>query len=226
MKKSIVTLAVLTAISTPTFAYEKGDIIVRAGVTTVSPDESSSNVFLNNGDLGFGLNVDNDTQIGLNFAYFLTDNWNVEVLAATPFKHAVNVNSNPLGLGQLGDIKHLPPTVTANYFFAQNSAAFQPYIGVGLNYTVFFDEEFTEGNEALGFSDLNLDESVGLSAQIGFDYMINSKWFFNASIRYIDISTDATFTLNNAGLGAANAPGKVTVDVNPWVSTLSLGYKF
>jgi len=207
-------------------AYEKGDIIVRVGITSVKPDESSTNVTLGGGDLGFGLNAGNDTQLGLNVAYFITDNWNIELLAATPFEHDVNANANPLGLGNLGSIKHLPPTVTANYFFADGDAAFQPYVGIGLNYTTFFDEEFTDDNEALGFSDLELDDSFGLSAQLGFDYKFSEKIVFNASIRYIDISTDASFTLNNAALGANNAPGAVTVDIDPWVTTAALAFMF
>ena len=178
------------------------------------------------GDLGFGLDVDDDTQLGLNFAYFISDRWNVEVLASTPFSHDIVVNDNPLGLGQLGSADQLPPTVTFNYFLGSSKSSFQPYVGVGVNATLFFDEEFTESNEALGFSDLDLDESFGLSAQIGFDYFISEKWLINASVRYIDISTDATFTLNNAGLGSNNAQGAVSVDIDPIVTTISLGYRF
>ena len=206
-------------------AHEKGDILVRVGLTSVAPDESSSNISVAGGDLGFGVSVDSNTQLGLNIAYFVTDRWNIEVLAATPFSHDINVNSNSLGLTKLGEVKHLPPTVTANYFFATPEANFQPYAGIGLNYTVFFDEEFTATNEELGFSDLDLDGSFGLSAQAGFDYKINEKWFVNGSVRYIDISTDADFTLNNAGLGANNANGTVRVDIDPMVYTLSIGYK-
>lgn len=120
----------------------------------------------------------------------------------------------------------LSPTITANYYFASSSSAFQPYVGVGINYTLFFNEEFTSENQALGFSDLDLDDSLGFAAQIGLDYFVNDKWFVNASVRYIDISTDATFNLDNAGLNLDNAPGKVTVDVAPFVTTLSAGYKF
>ena len=160
-------------------AYEKGDLLVRVGVTNVSPDDSSSNITLNGDNLGFGLNVDDNTQLGLNIAWFFKDKWNLELLASTPFKHDINVNSNPLGLDQLATVKHLPPTITANYYFSPQSAAFQPYAGIGVNYTIFFDEEFNEANESLGFSDLDLDESFGLSAQIGFDYTFSDNWFLS-----------------------------------------------
>jgi outer membrane protein len=97
MKKSSLTLIALVSLTASQFAtaFEQGDLIVRVGFTTLAPDESSSNIFVGGGDLGFGLNVDSNTQLGLNFAYFITDNWNIEILAATPFKHDVNVNANP-----------------------------------------------------------------------------------------------------------------------------------
>ena len=77
-------------------AFEKGDILVRGGFATVAPDESSSNINVGD-DFGFGLTIDNNTQLGLTAAYFITDRVNVEVLAATPFTHDVNFAiDNPL----------------------------------------------------------------------------------------------------------------------------------
>lgn len=216
MKKSIITLAVLATLSSATtMAAEAGDMLIRAGLTTVAPNETSSNVMIGGDATGLYLNVDNNTQLGLNFAYFITDKVNIEVLAATPFTHDMGID----GVGALGSTKHLPPTVTANYYFADGSAAFQPYVGIGLNYTIFFDEEFTTANEEAGFSDLDADPSFGLSAQVGFDYNIDKEWFVNGSVRYIDISTDATFKVGDAD-------GSVTLDIDPMVYTLSVGYRF
>ena len=202
MKKSLTALAILLSIGATTAnAYETGDMVLRAGLTSVAPDESNSNVFVDGGDLGVGVNVGNNTQLGLNFAYFVSPNWAIEVLAATPFDHDIGLNT----VGALGSTKHLPPTVSANYHFMDSSSAFQPYVGLGLNYTIFFDEEFTGANQAAGFSGLDLDASFGFAAQIGFDYMLDEKWLINASARYIDISTTATFDLNDAS-------GSVDVD--------------
>ncbi|RUP83682.1 outer membrane protein OmpW [Alteromonas sp. KS69] len=203
-------------------AHEKGDWIVRGGLTTVAPDESTSNIIAGGSDLGVALTIDNDTQLGLNVAYFITDNINVELLAATPFTHDVNFSVNdPLGTGNaLGEVTHLPPTVTVNYYFNDANAAFQPYIGAGLNYTFIFDESFTAANKEAGLEDLSLDNSVGISAQVGMDYQIDKEWHVNASVRYIDINTEASFTVGGA-------EGNVNdIDIDPWVYTLSVGYTF
>lgn len=238
MKKSIITLAVLTTLSSATaFAHEKGDILIRGGFTNVAPDAGSSNIQVGGVDFGLPIgangtnvllgpvDVDNNTQLGLNIAYFVTDNINIEVLAATPFSHDIEI----LGGTKLGETKHLPPTVTVNYFFSDASSAFQPYVGVGLNYTIFFDEQFDNGavglvaDNAAGaeISDLDLDASFGVSAQIGADYEISDGIYLNASVRYINIETEAEFKVNGADLGSV-----ANIDINPWVYTLSVGYKF
>ena len=233
MKKSILSSVIISALALTganAFAHEAGDIIVRAGLTMVAPDADSTNILVGGADFAIGeavvggVDVDDNTQLGLNLAYFITDNWNVEVLAATPFSHDIDFASG----GNLGKTKHLPPTVTANYFFADASSAFQPYAGVGLNYTVFFDEEFNDATVAVidtavgaTISDLSLKSSFGLAAQIGADYKIADGIFLNASIRYISIETEAKFNVAGSNIGKID-----TVEINPLVYTLSLGYKF
>ncbi|PLW82456.1 outer membrane protein OmpW [Kineobactrum sediminis] len=217
---TLLTLAVATA-SQSALAFQKGDWIVRGGLATVSPDESTSNIVVGS-DLGVDLAIDNDTQLGLNIAYFFTDKLNIEVLAATPFKHDVNFGvSDPLGTGdKLGEVTHLPPTITLNYYFNDPSSPFQPYIGAGVNYTFIFDEEFTSANDAAGLKGLSLDDSFGLSAQVGVDYMLNEQWFLNGSVRWVDIDTEASFSLNGA-------PGSVnSIEIDPMVYTISIGYRF
>lgn len=203
-------------------AFEKGDIIARVGAANVSPNDSTDNIFVGGDDLGVDASVGDDTQLGLNFAYFLTDRINIEVLAATPFTHDVDFGVNdPLGTGnQLGEVTHLPPTVSVNYYLNDPSSAFQPYVGIGVNYTIFFEESFTSANEAIGLGDLSLDDSFGLAAQIGVDYMLNDKWFINGSLRYIDIQTEASFDLNGTR-------GELdSIEINPWVTMISVGYRF
>ncbi|WP_334065474.1 OmpW family outer membrane protein [Alteromonas genovensis] len=212
----------LAAIAPFAHAHQQGDLLVRGGLTTVAPDESTSNILAGGADLGVALNIGNDTQLGLNIAYFITDNINIELLAATPFKHSVEFSvADPLGTGnQLGEVTHLPPTLTANYYFNDASSAFQPYVGAGINYTFIFDEEFTSANNDAGLNDLSLDNSFGLSAQVGMDYIVDDKWHVNASVRFIGIDTEATFNVGDAS-GAVE-----DIEIDPWVYTISVGYTF
>ncbi|GGP58819.1 outer membrane protein OmpW [Shewanella saliphila] len=191
-------------------AHQAGDIIVRAGTATVSPNESSPVVA---GVAEFS--VDSDTQLGLNFGYMLTDNIGIELLAATPFSHDVSLGE----LGKIAETKHLPPTLVAQYYFGDSQSALRPYVGVGVNFTNFFDNEFTQDAKGLGLDNLSMSNSWGVAAQVGLDYQIDKKWLVNASVWYAQISTDVSFDM-----GADHVV--VETDIDPWVYMVSVGYTF
>jgi len=190
-------------------AHQAGDIIVRAGAVVVAPNESSDDV-AGNGEF----QISNNTQLGLNFGYMLTDNFGVELLAATPFSHDVSLK----GVGKIAETKHLPPTLVAQYYFGNAQSTLRPYVGVGVNYTNFFDNEFT--NDLGGaLTDLSMSTSWGLAAQVGLDYQVNKNWLVNASVWYAQISTDVKFKL-------AGDTKVIETDINPWVYMVSVGYTF
>ena len=132
-----------------TRAAEEGEWKVRVGVGNVDPKSSNGEV----------VSVDSGTALVFNGTYMFTDNVGLEVLAATPFSHDITL----LDGTAVGETKHLPPTVSLQYHF-NTEGAFHPYVGAGLNYTLFFDEE-TEGPLAGG--DLDLDASFGPAVQLG-----------------------------------------------------------
>lgn len=226
MKMLTLSAAILSAgLSVQALAYEAGDIIVRAGATTVAPNDESSIVTLGGVSLGpnSGVSVGDDTQLGLTATYMFGKSWGIELLAATPFTHSVKGEGVVLGgIGKIADVDHLPPTLSAVYHF-DVEGAIQPYVGLGVNYTTFFSEEASSSLEsALGNASVSLDDSWGLAGQIGVDWHLNDQWLVNASARYIDIETDATITLKDLG----NTKVKTNVDIDPYVYTVAIGYKF
>lgn len=206
-------------------AHQAGDLIVRAGAVAVDPREDSGNLkFDGSAAPATGATLDSDAQLGLNLVYMLSNKLGVELLAATPFSHEVGVTGLGGGLdGKLADIKHLPPTLSLVYYPLDTASAFKPYLGLGINYTTFFQEDLSSTRKAQGFGGLKLDDSYGLALQVGADYMLGDKWMLNAQVRYIDIETDATVKGPGA-LGIQKT--KVNVDVDPWVYMIGLGYKF
>lgn len=228
MRTSLFTASLLAlAIAAPLAqAHQAGDIIVRAGAITVDPQESSSDIWV--GALGTDVagtkaTLDSDTQLGLNFVYMATDNFGIELLAATPFSHNVGVKGMPGGFaglnGNLGELKHLPPTLSVVYYPLDSSSAFQPYVGAGINYTWFFDTKLSSEAEDKGFSGLDMKDSWGFAAQVGMDYMLTDNIMLNAQVRYIDIETTGTTNILGDKV-------KVDVDVDPFVYMVGLGYKF
>ncbi len=230
MRKTLFTASALALALAAPFAqaFEAGDIIVRAGAITVDPREDSGPVTALSGAVTTTgeATLDSDTQLGLNFAYMVTDKVGIELLAATPFSHNVGLKGLPGGLsaanGDFGSLKHLPPTLSVVYYPLDTKSAFQPYVGLGVNYTWFFDDKLSSEAESLGFEGLDLEDSWGLAGQIGMDYMFTDNIMLNAQVRYIDIETTATTNNQTLGLGKV----EVDVDVDPWVYMVGLGYKF
>jgi outer membrane protein len=217
--------SILGSVTLPAYSHEAGDWILRVGATSVVPDESSGLISTaSTGPLAnTGAGVGNSTQLGLNIVYMWTDNLGIELLAATPFEHdldAKGLSAYGFDTTSLGSAKHLPPTLTAEYFLFDSQASFRPYVGVGINFTTFFSEDLGSfAKNELAASSLELDDSWGVSWRAGFDWELNDTWMFNASAWKIDLETDASF---DSALGAV----KVNVDVDPWVYMISLGYKF
>lgn len=180
-------------------AYEEGDWLVRVGVGNVDPKSSNGEV----------VSVDSGTALVFNGTYFFSPNVGLEILAATPFSHDIKLAE---GGSKVGETKHLPPTFSLNYHF-DTAGAFKPYVGAGLNYTLFFDEETT--GDLAGLS-LSLDKSFGLAAQLGADIDVSDTMFVNAAVRWIDINTDAKL---DGGLVEE-------VEIDPIVFSLTLGWKF
>lgn len=226
LNKKIWVAAIVAAASGEAFTYEAGDIIVRAGYATVDPREDSSALKLDGAQLnGTGVGVNSSSALGLTASYMFTSHWGVEVLAATPFQHDIYTKGlSGLGLGlsdgRLGSAKHLPPTISAQYYFFEPSSAWQPYAGAGINYTTFFSESVSGGAKSqLGASNLNLDDSYGLALEAGVDWHVDSHWLVNASVWYTQIETDASV---DTALGRV----KTTVTLDPWVYMVGVGYKF
>jgi len=209
-------------------AHEAGDWILRAGPASVQPDTDSDLIDIAGlATLPNGVEVKDNTQLGLTGVYMLSNTWGLEVLASTPFSHDIELEDAPI---KAGDTKHLPPTVSLQYYPDMGGNNFHPYVGLGVNATLFFEEDVDdELNLALDGivglpagtvdADLSLKDSYGLSAQIGFDYMINENLLINGAIWWIDIDTEAK-------ISTAIADVKFDVEIDPMVYMFSIGYKF
>ncbi len=212
--RRIVCIVAVLLLVTPLMAQETGWVL-RGRLINISPNDSSTTI----GDTGTGAAVDSAMTLEVDLTYKFNDRWAVEVIAATA-KHDLKTESGDLAGADAGEVTHLPPTVTLQYHFPVEGA-FHPYVGAGLNYTIFYDYEISSDLRGLGLSDLDFENSFGLAGQLGFDYDINDRWLFNVDVKYIKISTDVDLQLAVGGV-----LDTITVDIDPWVLGVGIGYRF
>ncbi|WP_298425717.1 OmpW family outer membrane protein [uncultured Kordia sp.] len=182
---------------------------VRARFIAVTPSESASIQAI-----GGDVSISTSYVPELDFTYFFTENWAAELILATT-NHDVEAINTAAGNINLGDVWLLPPTLTVQYHFPIGD--FKPYIGTGLNYTIFYGAD--EGPIA---DDVSYDNSIGFAFQAGLDYALNDTWFLNLDVKKILLQTDATVNANTA-LGATVG---ADVDINPLVIGFGIGMKF
>lgn len=212
------TAAVLSsaAMASASAQAEQGDFLIRARGIVVAPTDNSSDVLP--GFPGGSVDVENAVVPELDFTYFLTNNIGAELILATS-PHDLHGRGALSGLGKVADVMALPPTLTLQYHFNPNGKI-RPYAGVGVNYTIFYDEDASNSLvTAVGQTAIDVDDSFGVAYQFGVDFELSDRWFLNADVKYIQIDTSATL---NSG-GAINT---VDVDLDPIVAGIGVGMRF
>lgn len=209
------------------FAYQKGDVLVRAGVAVIDPREDSDSIDLGGIELG-EIGVESQSVPIVNVSYFATDHLAFELLLSKPPVFEI-VGTTGLVKGvPIGDIEAYPLVITAQYFPMDTQSRWQPFVGLGFNYVVAGDTDINPdlapsfGAESI---ELEIDDSFGLTLSVGLDFMVTDKLFVSAEAYYLDIE--------------ARGNGKVTIgeqeiDLNlfsqtgyaPVLYSFTLGYIF
>ena len=209
--KLLIATALLAGATAPAQAYDAGDWIIRAGVGVVDP--KSDNLVDSDGVDTIKVQVDSGTSLTLSGTYMFTRNWAFDILAAYPFTHDIKLDVNG-DSAKIAETDHLPPTFSVQYHFIPDGK-FQPYAGIGVNWTTFFNTDTVSELSEQGIN-LELDDSFGVAAQLGADWLLNDSWLLNFDLRWINIESDAKLAGESAG----------TVEIDPWVYSINVGYRF
>ena len=202
-------------------AQSAGTWMVRAGGTGIYPQVSSGNLsppaFPNT-----QTDVSSDWQLGGGVTYMITDNWSVDVPLALPFKHTLTGAGAIGGVGSIGTVKAIPATVFGQYRFGEAKAAFRPYLGAGLTYAYFYDENATNTLNALSGgtpanpTTFSIEAKFALSVQAGATYAFNERWFVDGVVGY-------TWLKNTTTLSTGQTQ---RMTLNPVSVAVAVGYRF
>ncbi|MBL8548541.1 MAG: OmpW family protein [Hyphomonadaceae bacterium] len=198
------------ALAAPAQAFTiKDHLQVKVGVAGVIPD-AGADISLIGGDV----DISDEWVPSVQLEWFFNENVSAELLCCIA-RHDVGAVDTALGPVDLGKVTHFPPTVTLKYRWT-DFGPFEPYVGAGVNYTHFFNADAPDAGPVTG---IQYDDSFGPALQIGADYRLNDRWSINIDARKIWIDTDVAI---DAGATRIDA----SVDIDPWVFAVGIGYRF
>jgi len=203
MKKNLLAVAVLCALSSGAALAQQaeGPWMVRARAVHLDSANKDST--------GLDLSVNNKVIPELDISYFFTPNIAAELILTYPQKHDLRS-----GGVDIGSLKHLPPTLLAQYHFT-NFGGFKPYVGVGINYTNFSSVNFDPAVQAALNPSIKRN-SWGAALQVGFDIPLTKQLSLNFDVKKVYIKTDVYSGDVKAG----------TFKVDPVLVGVGLGYRF
>ena len=219
LKLSLVALALLAG--SAAHAQSAGTWMARVGATGIYPQVSSGNLsppaWPNT-----QTDVSSDWTLGGGVTYMITDNWSVDVPVALPFTHTLTGAGAIAGVGTIGTTKALPVTVWGQYRFGEAKSTFRPYLGAGLTYAYFFDENATNTLNALSGgtpsnpTTFSIQSKFAFGVQAGATYAFNERWFLDGMVGY-------TWLKNTTTLSTGQTQ---PMTLNPVSVAISVGYKF
>lgn len=225
MKKqalSLVALAAALSLGTCGIAAAQsaGEWLVKTGVNNIAPHVDS-------GDLtapslsGTRIDVKSATSVIVTATYMLTDAVSFELYAGLPYRHDVEGDGAIKGVGKIGSVKQVSPTLFGQYRFLGASAPFRPYVGLGLTYAYFYGEEGSGTLTALTNpggtpTTMSASSAFGLSPQIGGTVRLGERWFADASVT-------KTFIKNTTTLSTGQT---IATKLDPVSINVSIGYRF
>lgn len=244
MKKSFCMLpqtaaiSLLAAFSLPVAAQSAGDNIVNLGWFHLYTDDSSDPLQRESpfpaSLTGSGASVDSADTFGIAYTHFFTDNFALTLDAGVPPKFNLKGEGTLAPYGHLGSAKQWSPAVLAKWYFGEAEDKWRPFVGLGVTHVWYTSVKLSPSLQTLvtapfsgpgGSASADLSSSWAPVANIGVTYNLDKKWSIGFSLSYIPLDTDAVITGRNAA-GAVVSRHTTNLTLDPYVSFLSVGYKF
>jgi outer membrane protein len=239
LKQAVTGMAALACMTTAAHAQSAGSFVLSTGWFHLAPQSSSEPLRVtsiggsptNITEANTGASLSSADTIGFTLGYFATDHIAAEFVLGYPPSFDLTGTGSFERFGKLGQAKQWSPTLLFKYFFNAPTAAFRPYLGIGVSRVWFTDAKITnsafEANVLHGPTSVDTDSSWAPVFNAGFTYAFDQHWFAGVSISYLPLSTTAKLnTAARTPVGTLNVQSQTKIKLNPIVSYVNIGYRF
>jgi outer membrane protein len=201
-------------------AQVAGEVLVKLGWNKIMPKVKSDDLSAPSLP-GSKIDIKSASALFFTATYMITDDISVEALGGLPYKHDIVGAGAVAGVGKIGSVHQVSPTVLLQYRFLAADAPFRPYIGAGPTFAKFYG---TKGSAALTAvtnpggppTIIGNDTEWGGTVEVGGNYKIDKHWFIDAAVLKTFISTKATLSTGQS----------TSAKLNPIAINASIGYTF
>ena len=204
---------------------------VFVGLAYLQNHSKSANLSGYNTPPNLNLDVGDATTLGLVYVHDLPGPFSFELVLGYPPR--VRTDAAGSGWGALRgagvtDVDVYSPTAFINYHFFGDYAKWDPFVGVGLNYTKFTNTKALPPlTGAQGPTKINLSDSWGAAAHVGLIYRFNSKWSVVGTVAVADVQSNLTSTsYSPVNPSVITSQAKTRINFHPIIYTLAVGYSF
>lgn len=221
--------ALAIAASLPLAAHaDDPDNIFRIGYARVGFNLQSSDLTGPPGTTPAGLriNVKDLDVLALSYERRLSPNWGIQFQGGIPPTLTTVGTGAAASVGTVAKARIWFPTVMAKYTFT-NVPTVKPYVGFGVTYTFFTDEEVSAGYTAAlqgSSSSMKLEDSWSPYVRLGVEYPIDKSWIVNVEYSTFQIKSTATVVTQTPGLGPISR--RVDIKDTPQIFGVTIGYRF
>jgi len=194
---------------------------VKVGVNQLTPKVTSGNMTAPSIP-NTKSDVSGNTQPIVAIGYQYNDNIAVELDLGTPYKHDITGAGAIAGVGKIGTVEALPPTIFGKYLLLDAQSMLRPFVGLGLTYAAFQKETgsgrltaLTNTGSSTGTT-FKVDPTFGIALQVGAKYDFNETWFADASITKSFLKTTTKFSTGQS----------IEMKLDPVAIAVAVGYKF
>jgi outer membrane protein W len=159
------------------------------------------------GDISWKDKADSAMSFGVAYQYRFTDLFS---LGANLMYSKLDVKETETDIAEhkIGDITFMPLLFDGNFHVLKNSKNVDFYLGPTVGYAFWGDFKDVDGDT------VSAKGEFVYGANFGLDVPFGDNWAFNAGVRYLLVGAEPDF------------PGAEKMDVNPWVATVGISYKF